>query len=95
MTEGMRVCPRCGGAGEVTPVSVGERIQAVRLERRMTTIELADIVKRRYKFSSKSLNNIESGHCGVSSVVLEAIANALGVRAGWLMDGHGDAEKPR
>lgn len=60
---------------------IGQRIRALRTERRLTQKELA----RRAEIAAPNLNRIEKGQKGLSMESLERLAGALGVQPAELL----------
>ena len=73
-----------------TTDGMGARVQALRIERRLTKVALA----RQVGVDHSTIANIEKGsQTGVD--VLESLAKALGVSPAWLAFGEGPREIPK
>ncbi len=73
-----------------TTEGMGARVQALRIERRLTKVALA----RQVGVDHSTIANIEKGsQTGVD--VLESLAKALGVSPAWLAFGEGPREIPK
>lgn len=54
----MKVCPRCGGSGEVTdPLVLGQTLRSMRVEAGVTLLRMAEVMK----MSKAHLSNLENG----------------------------------
>ena len=82
-------CPHCRGTGRIQAETMGQRIQALRLARRLTTNDVVRLTNN--KISQGNLNHLEAGrHRNIRIEVLEAIASVLKTDAGYLLTGRGE-----
>jgi len=78
-------CPHCGGSGTVPPDTMGQRIRALRVQAGWKQSELA---AKTGLISEKNLGCIEQGsNQNPPLAALRALAKALGVTVGYLVDG--------
>lgn len=79
-------CPYCGGSGAVAALTMGQRIRALRTQAGFTQAELAARVGG--LISEKNLGSVEQGNnLNPPLTTLRALAKALGVTVGYLVDG--------
>jgi len=72
---------------------VGPRVRQARRNANLTQADLAARLQLRgLRIDRAGVAKIEGGMRQVSDIELKAIADALGVRAAWLLDDQGDAQ---
>jgi len=81
-------CPHCKGRGTVEADTFGQRLKAIRTERGLTAVQLAEMCGGKMVLSANTITGIESGN---NTTVDKAriLARALRVSLGWLVEGEG------
>lgn len=83
-------CPQCGGIGtvfvEAANTTMGQRVRFARMSMGKSAHQLSMMTGG--IVSASNIGNIERGqNTNPSSLVVRALAQALGVTSGYLMDG--------
>jgi transcriptional regulator with XRE-family HTH domain len=71
----MKVCPRCGGSGEVTdPLVLGQTLRKMRVEAGVTLLRMAEVMK----ISQGHLSDLENGNrAWLGGITSEQYCDAL------------------